>query len=106
MKVYKTIIQQSEDGALFACDTVEYQGKLWLVPEWIEGPSPGTEQPARLIGLPTGLPLSKPGPEYKADYLLPIPLSKATLAGRAEAQGYTVIERPDLIRCVDMKGLH
>lgn len=106
MKIYKTIIQRFEDGALLECDTVEYQGELWLVPAWIEGPMPGTEQPARLIGLPTGLPLSEPGPEYEADYLLSSPLSKATLAGHAEAQGYTVIQRPDLILNVDTKKFH
>jgi hypothetical protein len=106
MKIYKTMVLQAEGGLLCACDTIEYQGKLWLVPGWLAGPTPETERPAMLIGLPTGLPLSKPGPEYDADFLLPTPLSKATLAGHAEAQGYTVIKEPDLIRPVDKTVLH
>jgi hypothetical protein len=97
MKIYKTVIQQSDDGSLIECDTIEYNGKLWLVPAWNIEPDKGTERPARLIGL-QGLPLQKRGPDRRGDYLLLTPLSKAILAG-VERLGFDVIEAPqDVVR--------
>ena len=97
MDILKTLIQQCDDGSIFVCDTIRWQGKLWLVPEWLVGPDLATEIPARVIGL-DGLPLQNGQPQ--ADYLLAIPLSKATLAG-ATAQGLDVIERPEIVRGAD-----
>src|ERR1700751_777486 len=90
MKIYKTIIQRWDDGATFECDTIEYRGKLWLVPDWNREPDKGIERPARLIGL-HGLPLQERGPDRRGDYGLSIPVSKATLAG-AKGRGFDVIE--------------
>jgi len=97
MRVWKTIVQQADDGMLLACDTIEHEGKFWLVPEWLAGPIPGTERPARLVGLRAGLPLGNAGPDYPADFLLSIPLSRDTLAG-GTAQGFDVIIEPDIIQ--------
>jgi hypothetical protein len=104
VKILKTLILMAEDGAILACDTIEHEGKLWLVPEWLEGPIAGTERPARIIGL-HGLPLQKPSPNYQADYSLPIPLSRDTLAGGTE-QGLDVIEAPEIVRTVGPSVLH
>jgi hypothetical protein len=99
MNVLKTVIQQWDDGSILLCDTIEWQGKLWLVPEWLAGPEPRTERPARIIGL-HGLMLQKAHPPYQADYMLGTPLSKDTLAG-GTAQGLDVIQAPDIVRNVD-----
>ena len=101
MKIYKTLLRVAGESRLMTCDTIEYQGKFWLVPGWLAGPTKGTERPSMLIGLPTGLPLTKPGPEYDEDFVLPTLLSKETLAGHGGAQGYTVIHAPHLSRSVD-----
>jgi hypothetical protein len=37
------LIIREDDGALLRGDTIEYEGKLWLVPEWLAGPTKGTE---------------------------------------------------------------
>jgi hypothetical protein len=100
VNILKTVILQHDDGSIFLCDTIEWQGKLWLVPEWLAGPEPRTERPARIIGL-HGLVLQKPGPNYQADYMLTLPLSKDTLAGRSTYQGLDVREEPDIVRNVD-----
>src|ERR1700730_6943792 len=105
MKILKTLVMREDDGALIAADTIEYEGKLWIVTEWLEGPTKGTEWPARIICL-DGLPLGRPGPQYQMDYALQTPLSKAVLEGRAVAQGLVVIDRPDIIRRVDTDFLH
>jgi hypothetical protein len=99
MKVLTTIVMRQEDGMLFAHDTVLYQEKLWLVTRWIEGPTPGTERPDRIICL-DGLPLQKADPSYRADLLLTLPLNKDTLAGLSTAQNLVVVNQPDVIRTV------
>lgn len=99
MDIKQTVILQHDDGSLLLCDTIEWQGKLWLVPEWLAGAEKGTERPARLIGL-HGLPLQKAHPPYQADYMLSTPLSKDTLAG-GRGQGLDVVEAPDIFRNVD-----
>jgi hypothetical protein len=99
MDILKIVFQVSDDGSLMLGDAIRHKGKLWLVPEWRAGPEAGTERPARIISL-DGLSLEKPGPQYQADYFLPIPLSKSTLAG-GRAQVLDVIEAPDIIRNVN-----
>ena len=45
MAVRKVMFMNSDGGALFIGDAIEHEGKLWLVPEWLEGPTKGTECP-------------------------------------------------------------
>jgi hypothetical protein len=103
-KIFRTLVQQSDDGALYSVDTIEFEGKLWLVPEWLKGPAEGTETPARIICL-YGLPTEKAHAPYQdaADQVLLIPLSKETLAGGTK-QGLHVIERPWIILSVGRKS--
>lgn len=96
MAVRKLIFQTLEGGGLFIGDVIEHQGKLWLVPEWLAGPTKGTARPARIICL-EGLPLSKPNPQQDhADWALSTPLSTEILEGRKASQNPLVIERPDI----------
>jgi hypothetical protein len=99
-KRHETLIQRADDGELLEADTIEYEGRLWIVPEWLAGPTKGTEMPARIICL-DNLQTAKPGPRYWADLVLSIPLSKDFLEGRALIQGVAVIEKPDIFRRVD-----
>jgi hypothetical protein len=102
MAIYTTIIHCEDDGSAHSVETVEYEGKLWIVPRWIEGPIPGTIAPERIICV-DGL-VQKTGPHLRADYFLPSPLSRDILEGRRISQDHAVIERPDIVRKVD-KGL-
>ena len=60
-------------------DTIEYEGKFWLVPDWIYNTNEGWKRPERLILL-NSLPYMKIPPENpisaEADFLLgyPIPI--------------------------------
>jgi len=102
MAVRKVLFLKEDGGALFLGDVIEYEGKLWLVPEWLSGPTKGTECPARIICL-DGLPLSKAGPQHqdRADWVLSTPLHTEILEGRRVSQNPLVIERPDIILNVD-----
>jgi hypothetical protein len=98
-KVNKILIIRKDDGPLLVKDVVEYEGSLWLVPAWIEGPTPETEQPARIICV-DDMKTSKPSPEYKVDMALRYPLSQAFLEGRELNEGIPIIERPNIFRRV------
>jgi hypothetical protein len=100
MKILKTLVKCAEDGSLIIADTIEYEGRLWIVPAWLAGPTKGTEMPARIICV-DDLPTTKPDPKYRVDLALKGPLTKDTLEGRSVPQGLVVIERPDIFRRVD-----
>ena len=93
MKKFRVLIKCHDDGSAMILDAIVYEGKLWLVPEWIAGPDGKAERPTRLIDIDM-LPKSKPAPEYDADLELLIPLSRRTLAGRGEEQNLDVIDAP------------
>jgi hypothetical protein len=78
MKILKTLIQRVDDGELLAADTIEYEGKLWIVPEWLAGPTKGTEMPARIICLDNLL-TAKPGPRFGLIWYYPFLCQKISL---------------------------
>src|SRR6476660_1293076 len=39
----------SGGGASQECDAIKYDGKLWLVPQWLDEPGSGTTKPRRII---------------------------------------------------------
>src|ERR1700689_5529055 len=98
MTVRKTVVIRQDDGQLFMADTIEYDGKWWIVPEWLTGPPAGTLCPARIISVDAQH-LSIPGPPYRdrADWVLETPLSRDILEGRRVSSNPLVIERPDII---------
>jgi hypothetical protein len=105
MKIFKIVIQRAEDGALSMCDAVEYEGKLWLVPEWTAFPAERIQKPVRIISL-DGLTLSRVGPQYQADFALQNPMTKDVLAGRGTTGSPVVIEEPDLSVPLPPEGLN
>jgi len=97
MKILKTLISVEGEG-VGSCDTVEHEGKLWLVPEWINGtPTKGFSKPARIICLTS---LSHTVCRSGADYTLQNPIPRAVLQGHVPSQlkdVYVVIETPDIV---------
>ena len=56
-------------------DTIEFEGKLWFVPGWLDSPDKKAKRPARIVCL-DGLQFDRrngPGPEF----LLRVPLPKS-----------------------------
>ena len=105
MKPWKTIVPTDDDGYV-AVDTIDYDVGVWLVPVWLEGPSPTMKKPARLIRLDT-LPhhdLEGRGGDSEGKwYILDVAIPKAVLEGRisTEALRIDVIEAPDLLLRID-----
>jgi hypothetical protein len=96
MAVRKVLFVREDDGIEFIGDSIEYERKRWLVPEWLVGPTEGTLCPARIICL-AGLPVGSPGIGYQnVDLVLSTPLSRDILEGRKVSQSPLVIERPDI----------
>lgn len=102
MPVRKTLYQRQDDGELFIADTIQYDGKWWIVPEWLQGPTAGTLCPARIVCL-DGLTLNKPAAPYqdRVDWALETPLHRDVLEGRRVSQSPLVIDRPDIYLRVD-----
>ncbi len=46
----KTLVS-TDDGSIVLLDTIEHEGGLWLVTQWLENPSQGMRSPERIIGL-------------------------------------------------------
>jgi len=49
--VRKMLYQQEDDGQLFIGWVIEYEQKLWLVPQWLPPIVEGVSTPARIISL-------------------------------------------------------
>lgn len=97
MKIFKTLIG-SEDGKLRACDTIEHEGKLWLVPHWTVAPTEGWRQPTRIIRMDS-LPHQKMPENYADDFVLNGPIPKGVLLCEIppeESHGFEVIDLPDI----------
>jgi hypothetical protein len=79
MRIYKTIVQL-DDGKFYMVDTIEGDGKLWLVPKWLEE----NLMPECMIRIdqlrPRRLPISKDG-KQRADFGLEEPLPAKLLSG-------------------------
>lgn len=98
MEILKTMIPSDE--GLFLCDTIEYEGHLWLVPQWIDGnPTKGYSKPVRIIRL-TSLSYSQ-GIAGISDYVLNDPIPKSVWQQGVVPQElkilYIVIENPDIV---------
>ena len=106
-KIYQTLISFEGGNERFLVDTIEYDGKMWLVTNWLEAPSEGWKTPARIILLDSlyhqAIP---PGGQY--DFLLKLPMPKDVYEGRIpkESEGeYVVIERRD-VKIPIPRGIH
>jgi hypothetical protein len=51
MKVLKAMFSVEGDNKIMQGSTLEYEGLLWLVAEWLVNPTEGLAKPRRLIAL-------------------------------------------------------
>jgi len=95
VKILKTLyFSDSVPGHLLKCDTIEWQGKFWLVPEWIENHSTGKMRPVRIICLDSlphrVLPLGAPD-----HFALDIPIPKCVFDGKIPQETpFEIVENP------------
>ena len=86
------------DGQIQTCDGIEWQGKLWLVPHWLDDKSQEVSTPARIIRFDSLPHQSALGTPF-ADYVLtdPIPKELFDLAPVTQPiPGYEYVDMPAL----------
>jgi hypothetical protein len=89
----------SGGGAIQECDAIEYDGKLWLVPQWLDEPGSGTTKPRRIIRIDSLPHEPITNPAFGLDFILSGPLPKAVLDGVAtpeQAAQYEIVELPEI----------
>jgi hypothetical protein len=97
MKYKKTLVG-CDNGTVYHVDTIEHQGKLWLVPEWLASPDAGWTKPARIVRLDT-LHHDAIDGDFGFDYILIGSMPKAVLDGQLSPEtstSFEVIEKPDI----------
>lgn len=94
MQLLKSLVSVKDVG-IVEIDTIAHEGKLWLVPEWIDGyPSTGFSTPARIIRIDL-LPRSGTPDRPVLDAQIPQDVLDGKTTGR-----YEVVELPSL--CVEI----
>src|SRR6266545_1129458 len=98
INIFKTGMYFSDVNAkIYRVDTIEHEGKLYIVPEWLDNPLAGWRTPARLICL-DGLPY-RATPGAPVDYLLNVGIPKSLFYGESPPQPgelFVVIDAPDI----------
>lgn len=96
MKVFKTMV--GAGSKVMSADTIEYDGKLWIVPRWLSDPT-GRRKPALLIRI-DHLPMQRPAwKPFGNDFVLPDPMPAEVLEGHVTAENqerYFVMEGPEV----------
>ena len=106
-KIYQTLIYFEVGAGTFLIDTIEYDGKMWLVPRWLEAPSEGWKTPARIILLDSRDRQTAPA-DFEADFVRRSPIPKDVFEGRipkGSEDEFVVIERPD-VKIPIPRGIH
>jgi hypothetical protein len=101
MKIMKTLVCLEGTSRIIRVDTIEHEGKLWLVPKWLVSPVEGVQRPERIVRMDLlqrqKTTLRKDG--KSADYLLNIPMPESVLLGlfqHGKDSKYEVVPTPDI----------
>ncbi len=100
MRILKTLVLVGPNsGEMMEADTIEHEGKLWLVPTWIVSQDRQWLMPARIIRM--DVLDHKPMHSHGVDYLLTSAIPKEVLSGQSHSESgvdYEVIESPPIRR--------
>ena len=101
MRVYQATLILSDDdgkgGAIHTMDAIKYDGRMWLVPEWLDYKDEKVTMPARIVcldSIPHNVSRSK-----IRDIVVDGPVPRSVFEGRippGQEGKYLVIERPDI----------
>lgn len=100
MTIRKAMVMINDANSTSICemDVIEYDGKFWLVPEWLDNPIQKVTKPMRMVSLETIRHSRMRG--AKQEFVVEFPVPKYVFEGRipsAEADKYVVIEGPELL---------
>lgn len=104
MKIFTTMVML--DNEIHSVDTIEYEGKFWLVPNWLDSRDEGWTMPERIVLLDT-LPHKRiecGNPDFLVEYSIP----KSVFFGQIPKESkynFVVIMHPD-IRIYFPAGVH
>ncbi len=101
MRVFKVGVSFSDAPAnIYRFDGIEYDGKVWIVPRWLDPPGTEKTRPTRIILLDKLKHQKlKPGHPF-GDYLVNEPIPKSVLYDEISSQlkdKYGVIDQPQLL---------
>jgi hypothetical protein len=97
MELLKTLALFDHLGKWYRIDTIEYQGKWWLVPEWLACKDKKWKRPKLLISLDS-FEYSKNDSGHPADFLISGSITKGVLDGKAPPERHLeVINNPDIL---------
>jgi hypothetical protein len=84
-------------GKIYQADTIEYEGKFWLVPEWIEDPDTQCSRPLRIVPLDLWPHQKTPA---LGGFVINVPISRALFEGRVRQpeSPHQVVDWPDVGR--------
>jgi hypothetical protein len=107
--IYRTLVafSDSNPGKIFLCDTIEYEGQNWLVPDWITNNAIRKMRPSRLVLLDSLRHQKTAKVNAPSDFVLNDSIPKCVFDGKipAEIAGkFHVIENPDI--WVDIPSIH
>lgn len=100
-------VMMATKSGLEECDAIEHEGKLWLVPEWLDYLEQGIAKPARIVrfDLLAHQKTSLPG----CDYVLNFQVPRDVLEGRSRSEGgisFEVVEAPDIQVRIPPSAMH
>jgi len=97
---YKAHLILNNNGVheIHVTDVVEYEGRFWLVPEWLDNHAEKISMPVRIVAFDRVPHLRTKGgtPEFVVEF----PISKSVFEGRPsseEAKKYDIVERPPIV---------
>ncbi len=100
VKLLKVLVALEGEPHIFTCAAIEYEGKIWLVPRWIEAPDEGYTMPERIILLDQFAHQKLGQPGDPADFAVNAPIPKILFEGepipRELKDRFIVVERPDI----------
>jgi hypothetical protein len=95
MKIQKATVVI--DSSIYKADVIEFEGRYWLVPEWLDMPAQGVSMPRRIISLEAIPHQHTPGVD--PEFVVNVPVPRAVFEGRAQSQGerqFVVRELPEI----------
>jgi hypothetical protein len=97
--IEKTLVALAGTNQIVSVDTIRHEGKLWLVPCWLEATAEGWSMPERIVCI-DGLAGGDLAPEFHPNRrMLNDPIPKSVLDGEtdtAEGRTYAVVEQPNI----------
>ncbi len=94
---FKTMVMLADKPEMVIADTIEFEGKLWLVPKWLEYPEERCSRPERMVRIDQFDHQEMKG--WAAQVLLRTPIPTVVLRGAIGAQmpaGFEIRFQPDV----------